>query len=251
VSSTRASVIVVDGFYRDPEAVRAYALGRRWYHPYQADAEVRSGASPAKWLSTWFADAGACPFKSSQRLVERLEALTGDVVDRDHWSRSFPLDAEGKAAADCERHERSCLWNCSFHVKPETEQRLGDGIHNHVTDVWNSVGPDGWAGLVYLTPEAPLGAGLKLWRNRDRSRDYDWMTPGEHWELVDDLGNVFNRLILARGSLPHSGARGWGSGVEDGRLFQTFFFRVLPREPLAPLELALGEASVPMPTAGA
>lgn len=251
MSETRTSLVVVEDFYRDPEAVRAHALGRRWYHPYQPDADVRSGTSPAKWLSTWFADADACPFKSSEALIERLETLTGDTIDREHWRRSFPLDHEGKAAEDCERHERTCLWNCAFHVKPHTGQELGEGVHNHVTDIWNAVGPDGWAGLVYLSPEAPLGGGLKLWRNRDRARDYDWMTPREHWELVDDVGNVFNRLILARGDLPHSGARGWGDGLEDGRLFQTFFFRVAPRTPLAPLELSLERRREARATLGA
>ena len=53
------------------------------------------------------------------------------------------------------------------------------------------------------------------------------MTAREEWELVDDLGNVPNRLILARGNLPHSGARGWGDSLETGRLYQTFFFRTL------------------------
>src|SRR5262249_40536977 len=75
-------------------------------------------------------------------------------------------------------------------------------------------------------PEAPLDGGLKLWRNRDPSRQFDWMTPKENWELIDDLGNVFNRLLLIRGHVPHSGAAGWGDGLNNGRLFQTFFFKV-------------------------
>jgi hypothetical protein len=164
-----------------------------------------------------------------------LETLTGDSIDMDHWRGPFPLTAEGKASPDCEAHDRTCLWNCCFHVKPRTNQVLGEGVHNHVTDIWNSVGRDGWAGLIYLSPDAPLDAGLKLWQNRERSRDYDWMTPPENWEQVDALGNVFNRLVLTRGNLPHSGATGWGRGLHDGRLFQTFFFRVPPSEPLETL----------------
>jgi hypothetical protein len=235
VTTTRRSVIVVENFYADPTGVREYALTQRYYHPYQPDAEIRSGREQPKWLASWFRQAERCPFKSSARLLERLEALTGDEINKDHWRRSFPLTAEGKASPDCEGHQRSCLWNCCFHVKPRTTQAHGEGVHNHVTDIWNSVGPDGWAGLIYLSPDAPVDGGLKLWRNRDRSRDYDWMTAPENWEQVDDIGNVFNRLVLARGNLPHSGAAGWGTGVDDGRLFQTFFFKVLPREPLAPL----------------
>jgi hypothetical protein len=73
---------------------------------------------------------------------------------------------------------------------------------------------------------------LRLWRNHDPARNLDWMTPKENWELVDTLGNVPNRLILHRGNLPHSGSAGWGVSPETGRLYQTFFFKVVgPRHP--------------------
>lgn len=231
MSSTRKSLIVVENFYDEPLAVREFALRERYYYPYQRDADVLAGRVDVKWMSTWFKLPQECPFKSSRALVERLEALTGNEIDMRHWNLPFPLDAEGKAAADCEAYERSCLWNCCFHVKPLTDQRLGEGVHNHVTDIWNSVGEDGWTGLVYLSPDAPVDGGLKLWRNHDPARKFDWMTPGENWERVDDLGNVFNRLILTRGDVPHSGAAGWGDGIESGRLFQTFFFQIRPYEP--------------------
>jgi hypothetical protein len=51
------------------------------------------------------------------------------------------------------------------------------------------------------------------------------MTPRDHWRLIDSLGNIFNRLILVRGDVPHSGAGGWGHRLEEGRLYQTLFFR--------------------------
>ena len=98
-------------------------------------------------------------------------------------------------------------------------------MHNHVTDSWNSVGTDGWAGIVYLSPDAPVRGGLHLWRNRDPGHQFDWMTSAANWELIDSLGNVFNRLLLVRGDVPHSGAAGWGRRLEEGRLYQTFFFR--------------------------
>jgi hypothetical protein len=72
-----------------------------------------------------------------------------------------------------------------------------------------------------------MSGGLKLWRNRAPEHNLDWMTPKEEWELVDDLGHVNNRLILCRGNLPHSGAVGWGTCPENGRLYQTFFFKVV------------------------
>ena len=83
-------------------------------------------------------------------------------------------------------------------------------------------------------PAAPLDGGVSLWRNFDPAHGHDWMTAREYWQLVDRFGNVFNRLLLMRGDLPHSGAAGWGDGVANGRLFQTFFFKILPsRHPVS------------------
>jgi len=179
-----------------------------------------------------------CPFKSSQRLIEALEHAVGETIDMEHWRAPFPLDADSKPLRHLGKETRTCLWNCCFHVKPDNGQQLGAGVHNHVTDKWNSVGPDGWAGIIYLSPVAPVEGGLHLWRNVEPERQYDWMTPAENWELIDSFGNVFNRLVLVRGDIPHSGARGWGDRLENGRMYQTFFFKTVPTRNVWPLAMA-------------
>ena len=75
-----------------------------------------------------------------------------------------------------------------------------------------------------------MTGGLHLWRNRDPRRRYDWMTPASDWELIDSFGNIFNRLALVCGSIPHSGAAGWGDRIENDRLYQTFFFRTIAHQ---------------------
>ena len=39
------------------------------------------------------------------------------------------------------------------------------------------------------------------------------------------ISSVFNRLILLRGDIFHSGAVGYGDSPENGRMIQTFFFK--------------------------
>ncbi|WP_027344394.1 hypothetical protein [Hamadaea tsunoensis] len=224
----RRSIIVIDDFYRDPLAVRRYALGQSFYTPYEDEAKVRAGIVAATWWATRFRAAAQCPVKSSGALLAALEQAVGEPVDRDHWNAPFAVDAAANPLPTADGRGQSCLWNGCFHVKPDNGQQLGNGVHNHVTDQWNGVGPDGWAGIVYLSPDAPLDGGLHLWRNTRPGHDFDWMTPAENWQRVDSFGNVFNRLILVRGDVPHSGARGWGSRIEEGRLYQTFFFRTTP-----------------------
>lgn len=86
-----------------------------------------------------------------------------------------------------------------------------------------------WAGVCYLTPDAPLSGGTSLYRhkatgNREKiDSDYESYDYTK-WDVVDRIGNIYNRLILYRGNLFHASVDYFGSTFEDGRLFQTFFF---------------------------
>jgi len=234
---SRRSIVVVEGLYREPHSVRNYALAQSYYTPYEDHTEIQSNLRRASWWATRFRQFDECPFKSSQGLIAALEQAVGEKIDMGHWKASFPVDLQSKPLRDPGKERCSCLWNCCFHVKPENGQQPGQGVHNHVTDDWNSVGPDGWAGILYLNSDAPLEGGLHLWRNVDRKKEYDWMTPPENWECLDSFGNHFNRLILVRGDIPHSGAAGWGDRLETGRMFQTFFFKTVPLQTFWPVSL--------------
>jgi hypothetical protein len=228
---------VVEGFYRDAQAVRNYALRQPYYTPYQDLDAVESGVEQAKWWASWFRLFDECPFKSSNLLIDALEQAVGEMIDMEHWRAPFPVDARSKPLPIIDGSNHGCLWNCCFHVKPDNGQQLGEGVHNHVTDGWNSVGPQGWAGLIYLTPKAPLDGGLHLWRNKQPLGNFDWMTSADNWDLIDSFRNLFNRLILVRGDIPHSGAGGWGNSLLSGRMYQTFFFRTWPRRTLWPVSM--------------
>jgi hypothetical protein len=226
--NSRRSIVVVEGFYQDPTAVRNYALRQSYYTPYETEQEIQAGAKRPTWWASRFRNVDDCPVKSSGELIAALETAVGETIDMDHWRAPFGVDQDSRPLIDPAGPVQTCLWNCCFHVKPDNKQCVGGGVHNHVTDRWNSVGPGGWAGIIYLNPTSPADGGLHLWRNKRRGRQFNWMTPANNWELIDSFGNIFNRLLLVRGDIPHSGAGGWGSRVEDGRMFQTFFFKTLP-----------------------
>ena len=100
------------------------------------------------------------------------------------------------------------------------------------TDGWNN-----WAAVIFMTPYAPLSSGTGLYMYEDGTRydheheyrnnktlvdrDSQDMTK---WNLVDRIGNVFNRLVLFNAQHYHTSVDYFGSCKEDGRLFQTFFF---------------------------
>lgn len=99
-----------------------------------------------------------------------------------------------------------------------------------------------WAGVLYLTPNAPLTGGTGLFRHKatglseiPRNLDgsinqelidkiYDDSQDMTKWEMTDFVGNVYNRLVIYKGDFFHSSLDYFGKDLYDGRLFQTFFF---------------------------
>lgn len=86
-----------------------------------------------------------------------------------------------------------------------------------------------WAGVCYLSPNAPLTSGTMIYKHR-HSGQYEYIDSFHNgndyneWEAVDYVANKFNRLVLYRGNLFHASHSYFGNSMDTGRLFQTFFF---------------------------
>ena len=102
-----------------------------------------------------------------------------------------------------------------------------------------------WAAAVYLSPDAPYYTGTSFWavKNYDAGQlgtansirhnshpDLD-LAFNQHtfvdrspYELVDTVGNVFNRLVIWDAGLIHSASEYCGWDINSSRLFQIFFF---------------------------
>lgn len=106
-----------------------------------------------------------------------------------------------------------------------------------------------WAGMVYLTPDAPMRAGTGFFRHREhglsgppsdaeaRAMGFADATAFERdvarrdmadlsrWELESSVGPVYNRLVLFRGcELYHAPLAGIGDDPQTARLTHNFFF---------------------------
>ena len=119
------------------------------------------------------------------------------------------------------------IYNGAFQY---TTSRDRSWVH---VDAWNN-----WAGVLYLTPDAPVTSGTGLYRYKDGTRlEQQQQLKGnkaemdEHsqdvtkWDLVDQVGNVFNRLVIFNANHFHSSMDYFGTNKDDGRLVQVFFFR--------------------------
>lgn len=93
-----------------------------------------------------------------------------------------------------------------------------------------------WAGVIFLTPDAPLTGGTRLYRHKYLGH---FKKPEEstlekiladdasdltRWELADSVGNRFNRLVLFRSDNYHMSGDYFGMSIEEARLFQVLFF---------------------------
>lgn len=96
-----------------------------------------------------------------------------------------------------------------------------------------------WGGMLYLTPNAPYQCGTTLYAHKQtKARTYyepgydaswrnipgDCHLDGTPFEPVDVLGNVYNRLVIFDASCIHSASQYFGTVMDNGRLWQMFFF---------------------------
>jgi len=189
------SMLTIDGFYNNPNEVREFAL--------QQEFGVRGNYPGQRTVSF-----------ANEDIRAYIEKHIGNIV--------------GKVHMDIGNND---TYNGAYQYTTSSDRSW---IHSDTTTTW--------AGVCYLTPDAPLSAGTGLFKHKatglttppklsDGSVDkpaldemYKDSRDMTKWELVDRIGNVFNRLILYRGDIFHTSLDYFGRDKYDGRLFQTFFF---------------------------
>jgi hypothetical protein len=98
-------------------------------------------------------------------------------------------------------------------------------------------GFNNWAGVLFMTPDAPLSGGTAFYKFYDgtsckqdmeildnKTETDKFSQDLTKWQMVDNVGNVFNRLILFNSNRFHMSQDYFGDSKENGRLFQVFFF---------------------------
>lgn len=184
ISQRVPSFLVVDQFYNHPDQVRQFALGLNYIEHKNYHKGKRT---EERYLF--------------EGLKEKFQQLLG--VEIDDWTR---YGTNGVF--------QICI--------------AGDTLVYHHDS-------QEYAGIIYLSPDAPPQCGTSLWRSKHTKKMK--VDDSEHsivfkngfldsseFELVDTIGNVYNRLILFDAKFIHSATSYFGNTLENGRLFQLFFF---------------------------
>ena len=189
-------LIIIDNFYNNALDTRNYILTQEFL--------VRGNYPGQRTISY-----------ANEHLKETIqiyvEPFGGKIID-------FPIPKEDGSDAS--------IYNGSFQY---TTSRDRSWVHID--------GHNNWAGVLYLTPDAPLSSGTSFYKFYDGAtckRDIELLENKEEidrysqdqtkWEKVDQVGNVFNRLILFNADRFHMSMDYFGDTKENGRLFQVFFF---------------------------
>jgi len=103
-----------------------------------------------------------------------------------------------------------------------------------------------YAAIIYLTPNAPIETGTSFYKSKitnlrvleqenqevysktfkgisDEMNFYD----STQFELVDVVGNVYNRLVLFNSKMIHAASKYFGDTKYNSRFFHIFFFDIL------------------------
>ena len=93
-----------------------------------------------------------------------------------------------------------------------------------------------WAGVLYLTPNAPPSSGTGFFKFKeggytrytgDKAMDKYIDSCSQDltkWEKITEVANVYNRLIIYDATQFHMSSDYFGTNINNARLFQTFFF---------------------------
>jgi hypothetical protein len=203
---TECTLIVIDNFYSNPIEVRNMALSFEYKYIGNGDFIKGNYVYPGKRTKSYANN------EIKERIQKYIEPFGGKITV---FNISNNNDDEDQIDS-----------NGSFQITTSMERPR---IH---TD------PDcTWAGVLYLTPDAPLSAGTIFHKFYDGTmcvkdsiiqKNINEITNSIYdktkWETVDSIGNVFNRLILFKGNRFHSSGNYFGINNEDSRLFQVFFF---------------------------
>ena len=193
----RFNSLTIDNFYTNPDEVREFALKQEF--------KVR-GNYPGQRTKSFLTDS------LKKKMRDILYPFAGEIT---YWGSD---DTENN-------------YTGSFQYTVSEDRSW---IHaDSTTD---------WAAVCYLTPDAPLSAGTGIFRHKATGwSHYDYKRENEpgyvesappgnemrdytKWEMVDRIGNVYNRLIMYRADNYHVSLDYFGQNMHDGILFQVFFF---------------------------
>ena len=180
--------VVVDNFYTNPDGIREFALRQN----FQENPQYHKGKRCIN---------GAFRFPGLKEQFEKILNVKIDNFNKYETNGCFQYCIAGEQAVFHSDHQQ-------------------------------------YAGVLFLTPDAPPQTGTRFYRSKVTKKmktkldEYGAVYKTGHldstqFDEVDVVGNLYNRIVLFDARLIHAAPLYFGTDVNNGRLFQLFFFDVL------------------------
>jgi Family of unknown function (DUF6445) len=175
--------------------------------------------------------------------------------------RSFAMNSLGFKPSDYHKGQRSIEKFYLHDTKEMFEKIIGrriinwdnpnyaNGVFQFTTaqdSIVYHVDTQTYAAMVFLTPDAPLETGTAFYKSKftgatifDGTHDQEEFNKtfkgissdlnfydSTQYELMDEVANVYNRLVLFNAKRIHAATKYFGDAIENARFFQLFFFDV-------------------------
>lgn len=179
------SYLVIDNFYSDPNVIRSYAINQ----VYESNTAHHKGKRSVNQLFRF------------NGLKERFEHILNHKIH--NWNNYIVNGCFQYCIA-----EDKSVYHCD---------------------------PQDYAGIIYLTPDAPVQTGTTFYRSKNTQKmkvkndEYRIAFKNGHYDstefdVVDVVGNIYNRLVLFDAKIIHAAPYYFGTEIHNARLFQLFFF---------------------------
>lgn len=190
-------IIVVDNFYADPDLVRNFAM---YNLKFEASGYHKGQRSASKYIL--------------EGTKERLEQIMGrKIVNWNHPNYANGVFQFCTADQPIVYHVDSQMYAAMVYLTPDAPVDTGTALYkSRVTGV-RGFAQDGRMGEDYYNTFKGLSQDMNFY---DRTQ----------FEKVDDVGNVYNRLVIFNSSNLHAATGYFGDTIENARFFHLFFFDV-------------------------
>ena len=187
----RNGLWVVDNFYKDPDAIRKFAL----------EQEYHQGGLGRGYIGRRTFEQFLFP-----ELKEEFERIMGRKITKweEHGMNGrFQYSMEGEPLV---YHCDSQQWAAMIYLTPDAPYETGTGTFAcRGTKIHHNSHPD----IMYAFRNCSDGG-----QNLDKTL----------FEPVDQIGNVYNRLVIFNAGYLHAALGYFGYKPENSRLWQMFFF---------------------------
>ena len=191
-------VIVVDNFYADPDLVREYAITNLEF----AGSDYHKGQ------------------RSQSRYIidgtkEKLEEIIGRKIT--NWNNGGYANGVFQfctADQPIVYHVDSQMYAAMVYLTPDAPPQTGTAMYrSKVTGISSFPGQESRMGNEYVDTFKGTNKEMNF---------YD----GTQFEKIDDIGNVYNRLVIFNSSQLHAATEYFGDAIDNARFFHMFFFDV-------------------------